>query len=547
MPGIPQRRMAPPREVRPPWWQREGVISRVLAVAGVGVTLIGVVMLLVLAAQAGFFGPVPRVVAGAVFSGALVAAAVRVHGRAGGYVGAVALAATGIAGGYLDVVAVTSIYDWVHPVAGLAVAFGIAAAGVWLAVQWRSQALAVLVVLGAAVLSPVITTEMALLAFLLVLQIAAVPVQLGRDWPYLHIVRTVPAALAILISVAAVGFEGRRSGSIREEVLAAAIVAAVAGLAGAILVVRRRAGDLTASVSFAAAGIPLVAATAMFERAGAVSLAVGYAVVLFAVAVLPWVPKLGAAARIPGHLAIVSAVVGACSLLIGCFRATTFETLPIALFLVALGFLAVGAQQRSKVAAWIGAAFAGLGAGVFLDIAAPGMLAGQRSAEAHLGVSTALAAVAALGVVAVALWCARRIGLLGSENTTSTAAVLAGILGLYAVTVLTVSVGVATGDKDGFLAGHGIATIIWMVTATAALLFGLRRLARTPQQAKVALAGGLLVTAAALAKLFLFDLATLDGLVRAAAFLAVGVLLLVAGTRYARAFAEAADRETPAP
>ena len=39
---------------------------------------------------------------------------------------------------------------------------------------------------------------------------------------------------------------------------------------------------------------------------------------------------------------------------------------------------------------------------------------------------------------------------------------------------------------------------------------------------------------AAVAKLFLFDLATLPGLVRALAFIAVGVLLLVIGTWYYR-------------
>lgn len=542
-PAMPGPQRVRNREPRTPWWQREGVISRVLAVAGVGVTLIGVMMLLVLAAQAGFFGPVPRVVAGAVFSGALVAAAVRVHGRAGGYVGAVALAATGIAGGYLDVVAVTSVYDWLHPVVGYLAAFGIAAGGVALAVQWRSQALAVLVVAGAAVLSPFITTEIALLVFLIVLQIAAVPVQLVRDWPYLHIVRTLPAAFATLIAVTLQGIDA--ADGHRGQLLVAAVAVATTGLIGAVLVVRRRAGDVTASMTFAVAAITLLVAPAMFSRPLSTMVAVGFAVVLYAVAVTPWLPKLAARVPVPGHLAAVSAVAGACALFVAAFSATTVKTLPVVLFMMALGFLAVGGQQRSKFAAWIGAVFAGLGAAVFIDIAAPRMLSSQRSAELHLGISTALAAVVALGVVAMALWCARRVGLLGSENTTSTAAVLAGLLGLYAVTVLTVSLGVATGNPDGFLAGHGIATIVWMVTATAALLFGLRRLAHTPQQAKVALAGGLLVTAAALAKLFLFDLATLDGLVRAAAFLAVGVLLLLVGTRYARTFAEAADRGAP--
>ncbi|MFE3618420.1 hypothetical protein, partial [Streptomyces anulatus] len=96
-----------------PWWQREGVISRVLAVAGVGVTLVGVLMLLVLAAQAGFFGPGARVVAGAGLSVVLVGLGWRVFGRPGGRVGGIALVATGIAGLYLDVVAVTGYYRWI--------------------------------------------------------------------------------------------------------------------------------------------------------------------------------------------------------------------------------------------------------------------------------------------------------------------------------------------------------------------------------------------------------------------------------------------------
>ncbi|WP_306436789.1 hypothetical protein [Rhodococcus sp. 05-2255-1e] len=68
-PVVAPRPPVPPRE---PWWQRDGVISRLLAVAGAGVTLVGVVMLLVLAAQAGWFGPPLRVAAGGVFSLALM-------------------------------------------------------------------------------------------------------------------------------------------------------------------------------------------------------------------------------------------------------------------------------------------------------------------------------------------------------------------------------------------------------------------------------------------------------------------------------------------
>lgn len=102
-------------------------------------------MLLVLAAQAGFFGPPLRVLGGALLSGALVFAGVRVHGRPGGKVGAIALAATGFAGMYLDVVAASVLYGWVTTPLAVAIAFGIAAAGVALGVKWDSESLALMI------------------------------------------------------------------------------------------------------------------------------------------------------------------------------------------------------------------------------------------------------------------------------------------------------------------------------------------------------------------------------------------------------------------
>ncbi|MEV0294471.1 DUF2339 domain-containing protein [Nocardia sp. NPDC050710] len=527
-----------PAVARTPWWQQEGVISRILAVAGVGVTLIGVVMLLVLAAQAGFFGPVPRVIAGTAFSVALVAAGLRVFGRAGGRVGGIALAATGIAGAYLDVVAVTTMYDWLHPALGLAVAFAVAAGGVALAMEWKSQPLAVLVVAGAGVLSPVVTSELVLLAFLIVLQLSCLPVQLVRDWPFLHVTRTVPAVLATLGSIAVAGFD--EPAPEREYwLLAAAVAIAAVGLIGTILVVRRRPSDMTATLTLGLAATPLLAAPVLFGRGAAVAIAASFAAVLLAVATTNLVPKLRAVVRIPGHTAIVAAVAGSFALLEVCFGVTDVQTLPIALFLVAVAYLGVAGQRRSRAAAGIGAAFAGLGAIVFFLDATPETLATQRLAEQRLDISTVLAAVLALAVVAVAVWGLRKLpNMSGGDTEESMLWIFASAIGLYAVTAATVALGVTSAAADGFVIGHSAATILWMAAATAALLYGLRNLSRSDAVAKVALGSGLLVTAAALAKLFLFDLATLDGLVRVAAFLVVGVLLLLAGTRYARAFAE---------
>ena len=49
---------------------------------------------------------------------------------------------------------------------------------------------------------------------------------------------------------------------------------------------------------------------------------------------------------------------------------------------------------------------------------------------------------------------------------------------------------------------------------------------------------GLALTAAATAKLFLFDLATLNGIFRVAAFIVVGLVLLGMGAGYARSLAD---------
>lgn len=540
-PVPPGRGPAGPAAPRTPWWQREGVISRLLAVAGVAVTLIGVVMLLVLAAQAGIFGPVPRVVAGAAFSAALVGAGVRVYRRTGGRVGGVALAATGFAGAYLDVIATTTIYDWLHPVPGFAVALGVAAAGVGLAVQWRSQALAVLVVAGAAVLAPFVSTELSLLAFLIVLQLACVPVQYRYDWPFLHLVRTVPAVLATQIAVVAAAI-GTDDPGRKVQVLVAAVAVAAVGLAGTVVVVRHRPGDIVATLTCALATTPLLAAAALFDRPVATAISSGYAVVLLALAATALLPR--DIARVPGHTATVAAVAGSFALLETLWGVTTEATLAMGLFLVAACYLGIAGRTRNRVAAALGAGYAALGGLAFLVVAGPGTLSTEWIAVCELSTGTAASAIAGLTVVVVALWGAGRFAAPrhpgGSTDSRATLLWVGGsVAALYLVTATTVSLGVVSGIADGFVVGHSIATIVWMAGALAALLYGLRRLGgETPTAAKIALGSGLLVTAAALAKLFLFDLATLDGLIRVTAFLVVGVLLLIAGTRYARAFAE---------
>ena len=75
------------------------------------------------------------------------------------------------------------------------------------------------------------------------------------------------------------------------------------------------------------------------------------------------------------------------------------------------------------------------------------------------------------------------------------------------------------------------ATICWI--ALAAALFGYAaKLPRTDRS--VPIGGGLALVAAAMAKLFLFDLGTLDGIFRVVVFIVVGLVLLGMGAGYAR-------------
>ncbi|CAM2899299.1 DUF2339 domain-containing protein [Skermania piniformis] len=534
-PAVPPPMPLQPRPVvaaRPkpePWWQRDGVISRLLAAAGAGVTLIGVALLLVLAAQAGFFGPIPRVIGGGLLAVALVEAGRRVYGRAGGRVGGIALAATGIAAAFLDIVAMTTIYHWLTPAVGLTVALAITAGGVALATHWQTQQLALIVVGGAAALAPVVTggLSITLIAFLLVLQIGCIPAQLSNNWPYLHVARTVPVVLALLGGIAAgiIGSSGRQE---HVQLLTGALLAAIGGVAGAILVTRRHPGDRAASALLAVAVLPLLVSGSLFDRPFSALAPAATAILLLALAALR---------PLVWHLRLVALLAGSLALLQTWAAVTDAALFTTSLLATALGYAAVAEQTRQRAVAVVAVGFAGLGVLGFVGIATLDALTTPSAAVQHLDSSVILAAAVGCAALAALGRAARHTGLITVRFADLGWAVLSAVA-LYLVTAGTIAAGVAIGGATGFVAGQGIATIAWMTAATLALGYGLR----AGRNAHAALVAGLALTAAALAKLFLFDLATLSGLIRVTAFLMVGLLLLGVGTRYARAFA---DRDDP--
>ena len=205
--------------------------ARLLAWTGGAVTLLGVVLLLALAASRGWFTPPARVAFGAVLGAGLVGLGMWLHRRESARAGALALVATGFATLYLVDAAATAIFDYLPALPALLLALVIAGAGLGLADRWRTQLLAGGVVVGAAVLAPALADGWLLVALVLVLQLAALLVVLRRRWVVLMLLA---AAGPVLYGMYAVAVE--------DAVLAVVGVAAavlVVALATAVLALRR--------------------------------------------------------------------------------------------------------------------------------------------------------------------------------------------------------------------------------------------------------------------------------------------------------------------
>ncbi|GGF93406.1 hypothetical protein GCM10007304_04130 [Rhodococcoides trifolii] len=504
------------------------MVSRILAVAGAGVTLVGVVMLLVLAINAGWFGAVPRVAGGAGLCAALVVAGHRMISRPGGRVGAIALAATGFAGLYLDVAAVTVIYDWIAPVIGAIVGLGVAALGIGVALAWKSERLAVIVTIGAAVLAPVVTGEfsLTLLVFLFVLQVAAAPVDIDRDWPMLRAARTVPVVGALFLATFAASFHS--AGLAERAQLLALAVAVLAVAVSSSLVVLRRHADVVSLAVLATTWLPVLGIATLFEPRIAAS--IDGAVIIAAGAVAYCARRVDA----PVHTVLV--MIASLAALQACSQVSVDSLRTIALLAIAVALMVAAHRSASVAAWWTGSAFGVIGA-FDLSVSTPVEALIDRTFSDELSWGSVVASLTLVCFAAAATLSSTVVDAL--RPLREQIVIVASLVGLYGVSAAAVSFGVLLGDdRSGFVAGHCVSTVIWMAGAAVLLLRGLS----SRDHAHALLTSGLLLAGAATAKLFLFDLVALDGIARAAAFLIVGVMLLATGTRYARAFAE---RPTP--
>ncbi|WP_189221579.1 DUF2339 domain-containing protein [Saccharothrix coeruleofusca] len=530
-PAPPEVRWAPQRSHDSPWplptrtpapslferLSRDGAGSRLLAWVGGAITTLGVVMLLVLAVQRGYLGPVPRVVGGALLGVALIAVGVRLHRSPTSRTGAFALAATGFAVLYLDVVAITSIYGYLPPVGGLVAGLLVAGAGLLLAMRWDSATFAIGVVAACAVCAPVLTEGFTLLlvAFLLVLKVAAAPVHLKRDWPPLAVVAGVPPLVAVLAAV---------PGEDLWTVNVVALVAAVVGVAGAALTARFRPADRTAIGLLVGAPAPALLVSVLLDRPQSAVVAAGAAVPVLAV----WALGRG---RLPSAFTAAAGGVGVLALFQATATALEGSTRAAAVLAEAalLAFLATRLRSRGPLVGAV--ALGGVGGVLVLGDALPLNLLLEpwrfTAPTTEVLVAGLLAGLVLLVTAVVVAWAATAVGVLDDLGDRLVAWICVGVVGLYAVAgVVLCSTLLVSRTVTGFLFGHTIVTISWAVAALVLLIRGI--------DVPALRACGLVLVGAAVMKLLLFDLAALSGFARVLAFLGAGLVLLTAGTRYAK-------------
>lgn len=478
-------------------WSTEGLLGRVLAVAGVAVTLLGVVMMLLVAAAAGLLTPPVRVGGGVALSLALLAGGHLLMHRDGGRVGGIALSATGIGGLYILDVAATLAYGWLPWWLGLAVATVIGVGGVALAWAWRTEVLATLVVacVGPLVLYMGYGEDAVVTMLLLVLlqAVACVP-EAVKGWASLTVPRTLaPVVCAHLLLI------HRSLDTV--TVLAACAVAAV-GLC-TVLATSRRGDNPVQSVMHFVATTPFLTALALLD--GWVTLAAAVALALVTLLPMVVLRPVGTSLEVSGG------AVTALALGVAAHELVPVRWYAVVLFLVALVFAVTAYSARSKA-----------------HLVISGVAGGLAPVCAFGPYGSPMLAVGVLMTAWVVVFGTALVQRFGADLD---ATVVLGSLGLWVSLTLT---GQGLGELFGGAGGEisVVTTLLWVVAGLAVLFLGLKLVER-PESTAVC---GMTFVGAALAKLFLIDLAGTGDMVRAATVLLTGLCLLGGGALYGAAF-----------
>ena len=526
-------RPAPSLPSRPELDLEELLGGRLLAWVGGLAVLLGIVFFVAMAVRNGWIDEPTRVLLAFLGSGALVGVGLYLFVTQGRTQAALAAVASGLAGLYASDVAATRLYDLVSPVVGLASAGVIGALGTAIAIRWQTRLVGALGILGA-IGSPVLVgaeTSGATLAFMAIALVAAVAVLLWQRWEWL-------AAGAFVLSAPqlVVWLEDNY-----EERLV--LTLAVLALFWALYVVAAIGYELRVPVS------TLRASSAMLLLGDAVLTAGAGWLMLrdrdYDDRATAWV--IGAALAY---------------LLLGGFGFRRRMSREIAALVVAVGIgltaiaaalaldgpaLVVGWSVEAAVLAWVASVTrerrALVGTAVFLGLAAAHILTIEAEPDSlGQGVEDLGETAIALVVFAAAAFVAARFlpddaRFLNAElglKTVVEAAGAAAVVYLGSVAIVDLTREAETASEPG-QTPQVLLSAYWALLGFGLLLYGLLR-----NERRLRLAGFALL-AVAIAKVFVFDLSTLESIYRVLSFIALGLLLLAAAFAYQRIRARIAD------
>ena len=131
-----------PREPREPWWRNEKAIIKIIAIFGGLITAAGIAFFVAVAIQSGLIGPAGRVVLAYLLAAVLAVAAVRAHRRQAPPAGVTALIATSLAAAHLTTMSMSYLLDWIPVAATLVIMLPFAAVGLYGARWTKSSATA---------------------------------------------------------------------------------------------------------------------------------------------------------------------------------------------------------------------------------------------------------------------------------------------------------------------------------------------------------------------------------------------------------------------
>jgi uncharacterized membrane protein len=508
--------------------------GRLLAWVGGLAVLLGIVFFVAMAVARGWIGEEMRVVLAFLGSGALVGVGLYLFISQGRTQASLAAVASGLAGLYASDVAATRLYDLVSPAVGLACAGLIGVLGTAIAIRWRTELVGAIGILGA-LASPILVqaeTSGTTLAFMAIALVSAVGVLLWQRWDWL-------AAGAFVLSAPqlAVWLEDTY-----EDQLGLAL--GVLALFWALYVVAAIGYELRVPVATlrASSAMLLLANALLFAGGGWLMLhdsdhengATAWVVVAAAAHVL--LGGFGFRQRMSREIATMVAAVG------------------IGLSAVALGLaldgpaLVIGWCAEAAVLAWVASSTrerrAVIGTVAFLTLAAAHILTIEAPPDSlHQGVDNlAEAVIALLAFAAAALVSARFV----PEQTSVRAIDLRPLLEAAAAVALVYLGSIAIVDltREAETAAEPgqtpqvLLSAFWALVGFGSLLFGLLR---DDRRFRI---GGLALLTAAVAKVFLFDLSTLESIYRVLSFIALGLLLLAAAFAYQRIRARIAE-ESP--